>query len=435
MIEEYITMSTKEISRLEVFEKVSSKRLTKVAAAKLLGLSKRHVIRLFKRYKKYGAKGLVSQRRGKASNNKLPEPLKEACLAHIKERYEDFGPTLACEKLQEEHELSLSVESCRQLMLKAGLWKGKKRKAFEPHQMRQRRSAFGELVQIDGSPHRWFEDRGPKCTLLVFIDDATGSLMQLHFEEEESMQGYMDAGRAYFLKHGKPIAWYSDRHGIFRVNAKEAKTGSGETQFGRAMRELDIDLIHANSPQAKGRVERVNATLQDRLVKELRLKGISDMAAANAYLPEYIEKHNARFAVAPALPVDAHRKLGLDEPSLDLILCQRYDRKISKNLEVHYKNKIYQIQSTTQSYTMRGGNVEVRDKQGSITLIYKNKVLSYKVFHKEQRILPVATSKQVNSRVEQAIGRKPKKDHPWLHQVIINKGKGHWGMGLSIRDA
>jgi hypothetical protein len=207
----------------------------------------------------------------------------------IRERYSDFGPTLAAEKLAELHGIDLARETVRQWMLAAGLWKDRRARLRPVHQPRYRRDCVGELVQIDGSEHWWFEGRGPQCTLLVYIDDATSRLMHLQFVESESTFDYFAATRAYLERHGKPVAFYSDKHGVFRVNKKDAVGGDGMTQFGRALHALNIDIICANSSQAKGRVERANGTLQDRLVKEMRLCGIDTIAAGNAFLPAFID--------------------------------------------------------------------------------------------------------------------------------------------------
>ncbi len=219
--------------------------------------------------------------------------------------YRDFGPTLASEKLTERHSIRLCVESTRQLMMAAGYWQPRTGAKACVHPMRERRVHLGELIQIDGSPHDWFEGRSEPCTLLVFIDDATGKLMQLRFTPTETTLGVMRALHDHIVTHGVPVALYSDKHSIFRVNAKDADPDA-ETQFGRAARELGIACIHANSPQAKGRVERANQTLQDRLVKEMRLGRINNMEEANAWLPGYIADYNKRFAVMPKDPQDAH---------------------------------------------------------------------------------------------------------------------------------
>ena len=201
--------------------------------------------------------------------------MKQQAIDLIYRQYPDFGPTLAHEKLTEKHGLDLSRETVRQLMITEGLWKPKKAKKLVVHQMRERRACLGELVQIDGSPHPWFEERGPTCNLLVYIDDATGRLMELYFTPGETTFSYFAATERYLARFGKPVAFYSDKNSIFKVNIKNALTGTGMTQFGRAMKELDIKIICANTPQVKGRVERAIQILQDRLVKEMRLRDIS----------------------------------------------------------------------------------------------------------------------------------------------------------------
>lgn len=224
-------------------------------------------------------------------------------------KYKGFGSTLAHEKLVEREKLKLSDESVRKLMIAEGVWKPRKAKKAGVHQLRERRACFGELILIDGSPHDWFEGRADACVLLVFIDDATGIVVQLLFVESESFFSYCQAVEGYFQQYGKPVAFYSDKHGIFRVNVPSTGAGEALTQFGRAMQDLDIQLICANSPQAKGRVERVIQTLQDRLPKELSLRGISNRMDGKANLPEFIQDFNQRFAVESRSTVDAHRLL------------------------------------------------------------------------------------------------------------------------------
>ena len=417
-------MSRKEVDRLGVVQRVVSKQISQVAASTQLGLTPRQVRRLLRKFEQNGVEGLVSKRRGTPSNNQLGKTLRSRVVELIKAHYHDFGPTFAHEKLTEQHTLKLSIESTRQIMISEGIWKGKKRKPVTVHQQRARRSCLGELVQIDGSPHDWFEERGPRCCLLVFIDDATSQLMTLHFAEEESTEAYFTATQAHIKKHGRPLAYYSDRHGIFRVNIREALAGTGETQFSRAMRELDIDLICANSPQAKGRVERANATLQDRLIKEMRLRGISNIEVANAFLPEFIEDYNQRFSVAPANAVDAHRTSMPTNATLNLIFSEQHQRTISKNLEVSYKNVIYQIQARTPGYTMRGAKLTVCESKTEITLIYKNKSLSYKMFDKKNKPSEVVSSKQL-MRPKKVRQSKPKANHPWRRYPNKNIQQNH----------
>ncbi|XXY98346.1 ISNCY family transposase [Acidithiobacillus sulfuriphilus] len=271
-------------------------------------------------------------------NNAFPAALREEALALVRTHYADFGPTLAVEKLAERHGHVVSAETLRQWMLAAGLWQARSRRVAAIHPRRPRRAGRGELVQIDGSPHDWLEDRGPRCTLIVFIDDATGALMALRLVPAETTQAYMETLRAYLQQHGRPVALYSDRHSIFRVNHPDRE---GElTQFTRALQTLDIQAIHAHSSQAKGRVERANQTLQDRLVKELRLQGIGDLEAANAFLPSFLAAFNRRYAVTPQNPIDAHRPVRHDAQEIDQILCLHHHRTLSKNLSFQFRNRL-----------------------------------------------------------------------------------------------
>jgi len=411
-VDELLTMSNREITRLEIMQRLKEKRLTQKEAAGMLGISTRQVKRLWRAYRKKGAQGLVSKRRGKPSNNRLDAGVAQQALDLIKEKYEDFGPTLAHEKLTEEHQLQLSRESVRRIMIEEGVWKPKRAKQPSAHQMRERRACFGELVQIDGSDHDWFEGRGAKCTLLVYIDDASGQIGELWFVPDETYFAYFEATRHYFERYGKPVAFYSDKHGIFRVNQEQTVgLGSGLTQFGRAMQELDIQIICANTPQAKGRVERANQTLQDRLVKELRLRGISDMDNANAFLPEFREDFNQRFAVQPRSTHDAHRPL-LKTENLDIIFTDQKTGTLSKNLTVQHNKVIYQIQSTRPDYTLRNATVTVcENAQGVVTILYKNEPLPYTIFHKPARQAEVVDTKTLDHQLK--IPKPPAPDHPW----------------------
>jgi len=405
-------MSNQEITRLEVMQRLKDKRLTQKEAARMLGISTRQVRRLRRAYQEKGAKGLVSQRRGKPSNNRLKADVVQQALDLVKEKYEDFGPTLAHEKLTEVHKLQLSRESVRRLMIKEEIWKSKRAKKPPVHQMRERRACFGELVQIDGSDHDWFESRGPRCSLLVYIDDATGQLLELWFVPDETFFAYCEASRHYFERYGKPVAFYSDKHGIFHVNQpRPLGLSSGLTQFGRAMLELDIQILCANTPQAKGRVERANQTLQDRLVKELRLRGISDIANANAYLPEFREDFNRRFVVVPRSQHNAHRPL-LPLENLDLILTHQETRCLSKNLTVQANNILYQIQSNHPTYTLRKAQVTVCENvKGEVVILYKGKPLPYTIYHKPQRQAEIVSSKTLDHYLP--LPKPPPANHPW----------------------
>lgn len=407
-------MSNREITRLEAMQRIKDKRLTQREAARMLSLSVRQIKRLYRAYKAQGARGLVSQRRGKPSNNRLDAETQQKVFDLIYEHYRDFGPTLAHEKLTEKHDLRISRESVRGIMITEGIWKAKRAKQPSTHQMRERRACFGELVQIDGSDHDWFEGRGPKCTLLVYIDDATGQLLELWFVPDETFFAYCEASRHYFERYGKPVAFYSDKHGIFRVNQEQTLSQrSGLTQFGRAMQELDIQIICANTPQAKGRIERANQTLQDRLVKELRLLGISDINSANAYLPEFRLDFNRRFAVQPRSSHDAHRPL-LKRENLDIILTRQKTAALSKNLTVQANKVIYQIQSDRPDYALRKAQVTVcENAKGEVTILYKNKPLAYTIYHKSPHQAEVVDIKTLDRHVHTP--KPPAPNHPWRH--------------------
>jgi transposase len=412
-------MSQRELTRLEVIQRVKQKTLKQRQAAELLSITVRQVKRLCKAYQGSGAAGLISKRRGQPSNNRLPEKTIDKAQQLLRSRYHDFGPTLATEKLAIEG-VSLSVETVRQLLIGEGLWKAKCVRRPVIHQLRERRARCGELVQIDGSPHDWFEGRAPKCTLLVFVDDATSRLMYLQFVEAETTFNYFAGVRSYLSEFGKPLAFYSDKFGVFRVNMPNALSGTGLTQFGRALKELDIELICAHSPQAKGRVERANQTLQDRLTKELRLRGLSSLEAANAYLPEFIAAYNAHFAVAPRSTESAHRPLSKgDDLERILTLCEK--RTLSKNLTLSYNNVIYQIKTKRSAYTLRKAQVEVRENHaGEITIEYKQRPLAYTIYsEQEQQQGKVVEAKLLQPAAARAAARPKQKrgpvplSHPW----------------------
>jgi transposase len=404
-------MSPKELSRLEVMQKLEEKRMRQKQAARILGLSVRQVKRLWRAYRDHGAQGLVSKRRGRPSNNRLPEETRRQALSLLKGKYNGFGPTLACEKLVEIEGLKISVESVRQLMIAEDLWKPRKARKVAVHQMRSRRACIGELVQIDGSPHDWFEGRAPACSLLVFIDDATGRLGQLSFVKSESFFSYAQAARAYVERHGKPLAFYSDKHGIFRVNQPASGTTPALTQFGRAMQQLDIQIICAHTPQAKGRVERAIQTLQDRLPKELRLRKISSWQDGNAFLPEFIHDFNRRFAVQPRSDLDAHRPLA-HQDDLDQILTWQETRILSKNLTIQFRKTVYQIQTKRPTYALRHAPVTVcLDAQENLSILYKGKPLDHTIFHRQAKQSQIVDPKQLNALVRKPY--KPAPDHPW----------------------
>src|ERR1700674_4925151 len=383
-------MSKQEFGRLDVLLRVQSGRLRVSDACALIGLERRQVFRLLRGLKQDGARSLLSKRRGRPSNHRLPAEVRSLALSIVRERYADFGPTLAAEKLAEHHGCSVSRETLRGWMIAEGLWQDRRHRLPSPHQPRRRGDCLGELVQIDGSEHAWFEDRAAPCTLLGFVDDATSRLMQLRFVASESAFDYFRATRAYLEAHGKPVAFYSDKHGIFRVNAKEAFGGARITPFGRVLSELNIDIICANSPQAKGRIERAFGTLQDRLVKELRLAGISTVTAANAWLPGFITGYNARFGRPPQNAKDLHRKLTAVD-NLDEMLAWREQRTVTRNLTLHYDRMMLLLEPTPLTLGLMRKQVDVVNyPDGRFVIQFGGVSLPFRVFHKIQTVQPGA---------------------------------------------
>jgi Winged helix-turn helix len=383
-----LSMSKQEFSRLEVLLRVQSGQLRVADACALIGLHRRQVFRLLRNLKQDGTTSLLSKRRGKPSNHRLAAEVRSLALSIVRERYADFGPTFAAEKLAELHGCSVSRETLRGWMIADGLWIDRRHRLACPHQPRRRRDCLGELVQIDGSEHAWFEDRGGTCTLLAFVDDATSRLMQLRFVASESAFDYFRATRTYLEAHGKPVAFYSDKHGIFRVNAKDAVGGDGITQFGRALSELNIDIICANSPQAKGRVERAFATLQDRLVKELRLAEISTIAAANAWLPGFIADYNDRFGREPVNAKNLHRPLTAAD-NLDEVLAWRDERTVTRNLTLQYDQMLLLLDPTPFARGLVRKKVEVVNyPDGRFAVQFDGTALPFRVFDKIQTVRP-----------------------------------------------
>lgn len=414
----HFIMSNKEANRVSMMEKLVKKEVKQERAAQILGLSTRQVRRLKRRYQQRGPAGLVHQSRGKPSHNRINQKEIDRAVEIIRTKYFDFGPTLAYEKLIENHKITFSVETLRKAVINAGLWQPKRRRKPRIHQMRERRSCEGELVQMDGSPHAWFEDRGPECNLLGYIDDATSKVKWLQFFVSETTQAYFKATGEYLKRHGKPLAFYSDKNSVFRINMTKGGTASvndsqGLTQFGLAMKELGIELIPANTPQAKGRIERLYQTLQDRLVKELRLKGINTIEQANQYLPEFMVKFDLRFAVKPRDPVNVHRPLLLQD-DLRKIFVFQYTRILSKNLTCQFENKLYQIKTKRPTYAMRHAPVLVRkDLEGKISIEYKGRKLGYTILKKQPKA-NVVSNKQINQVVERIKEEQQTKQTPWI---------------------
>lgn len=340
-------MSAQELDRFQIIKKVIGQHLTGVKAADLLSLSTRQVRRLKAKVKHFGPRGLIHGNRGRVSHNKIDAVEKKKIISLLHKHYHDFKPAFACEKLRENHGLNHDPKTIRRLMIEEGLWRPRLKKKNQPHRAwRERRACYGEMIQFDGSYECWFEERGPKSCLLAAIDDATGQVVYLKFASHEGVEPVFSFWQDYLLKNGKPRAIYLDKFSTYNINHQLAKENSETlTQFERAGVALKIELIKANSPQAKGRVERLFSTLQDRLIKELRLANISTMAAANIFLEKnFCPKFNARFAVEPRNQTNLHQKLTIKElNNLPSIFSRQTERTVLNDFTFSFKTHWYQL--------------------------------------------------------------------------------------------
>ena len=394
-------MSNKERDRLDVMSRVKRSELTVVEASGLLDLSLRQSRRVWKSFKASGAKGLVHGLRGRVSNRRFPEEFRVRVLKRHQERYADFGPTFACEKLAEDG-LVLSPDVLVAILKERHLWV-RRRRHGKHRKRRERRASFGSLVQMDGSHHDWFEGRAGWCVLMVMIDDATNQTYAQLYPAETTEAAFDVFGR-WVKRQGLPRSVYVDRHGIYRDEDHPEKP----TQFGRAMKELGVKLILAHSPQAKGRVERRNAVFQDRLVKEMRLRNISDMKQANAYLEEqFLPELNRRYAVKARRETDLHRPLQAGVV-LEEVLCVQEWRVVGQDWCVRWRNRWLQIQATHEGLTLASRRVLVKAKaNGELVIWCQRQRLSYQ----EIASRPVA-AKQKRTAVNNRIW-KPPASHPW----------------------
>jgi len=412
-IKEKLRMSIKEANRLGVMKRIDKKDLTLRKASEELGISTKQLRRIRKRYLAEGETGLISKKRGQVSGNKIPEKIQNKVINLLREKYPDFGPTLACEKLLDRHQIKLSEETLRKWMIEDGLWVAKRKKDKRVYQRRPRRSQFGALLQGDGSHHDWFEGRGEKCCLIHFIDDATNEITSAKFSPAETTEAYLVCLKEHLERYGRPLGLYVDKHGTFKVNREEVKKGVGITHFGKVLKELDIELICAHSPQAKGRIERSNGVLQDRLIKEMRLEGISTIEQGNAFLPRFFIKHNKRFKKEAASPEDAHRVMRKKD-DLGRIFARRDQRKLSKDLTFQHHGILYLIETKTPN-RMRHASVDVLWKDNQpIEVEYNGKKLKYKIWQEKVYEQPsVLDAKEIGVALARRRPPRPSKHHPW----------------------
>ncbi len=411
IMREVFTMSRREIERARVLTLVDEGSMSQINAAEILEISDRQVRNLLKAFRRDGLSGIVSRRRGRQSNHRISDEKRETIMAVVRESYSDFGPKFAAEKLAEMHGTLISRETLRNWMMQEGLWDGKQSRR-KLHRLRERKKYFGELIQADGSHHHWFEERGGACTLLVFIDDATSRITGMRFSDGESLEGYFSVLKEHVLRYGRPIGLYTDHFSVF----ESAQKPTNLTQFQRALKSLDISWKGANSPQAKGRVERCNRTLQDRLVKELRLRGISTIEAANAYLPEFIELHNKKFSKQPMETIDLHRPLER-ECDLNRILTRYEERTLTKDLLFQYENRHYAILEEMGTCFPQQ-KVEVRRIEGRVRVFVNDREIQIKAreecFEQESHKMLIWSDKH---------SHKPPSQHPW---------KGNIGTRISL---
>ena len=396
--EDIIMARPRDLKRLHVIEKVLEGDIKQIEAAEILLLSGRQIRRIVKRVRIEGSGGIIHRSRGGSSNRKIGEKIKERVLRFYQTQYKGFGPTLASEKLEERNKIRISDETLRRWLLESGDWK-KTRKHREHHQWRERKHHAGEMVQMDGSHHDWFEGRGPRCVLMGYIDDAGGRVFGRFYEYEGTIPA-MDSLKRYIEKYGLPISLYLDRHTTYKSTAKDNDTALSE--FERALKELDVRVIHAHSPQAKGRIERLFGTLQDRLVKEMRLRGIRTIEDANDFLEEYLTVYNSRFEVCPRGKEDLHRPFGKGV-NLDAILCTKTERTLRKDFTIAHHRKLYQIEDHIHT-----PKVTVQDRlDGSLQITYKNRFLRFREITER----PLIKERPSEERIRHY--HAPPVDHPW----------------------
>jgi len=424
MEEDIIKMSKREIERLRIIHRVMDKRLTQVEAAEMMGITDRQVRRIVAKIRKWGDQAIVHGNRGRPSPFKIPKEEEERIISIVAEKYYDYGPTFAAEKLLECEGIKISKEKLRQFMIVHNLWQPNKKKKGRIHKWRERKHHYGEMVQMDGSDHDWLEGRGPKIVLVGYVDDATNHVFGRFYEFEGTFSA-MDSLKRYISKYGIPFSLYLDRHSAYKTTRQpnleeELKGEFAKTQFARALDELGIRLIHALSPQAKGRIERIFRTFQDRLVKEMRLAKVSTLEEANAFLDAYLPKYNARFAKPPLKKGNFHRPVPTNL-NWDEIFCIKEYRTITNGYTLRWRNHIFLIKNP--SITMKKQRACVIEHfDGRIIIKLNDKILPYQeVTHCELRAL-AAAKKETQKLIKKArTYYRPPKDHPWRKFVISNR--------------
>ncbi len=408
---EKFTMSRKESQQIPVFEKLLKQEISQKAAARMIKMSDRQVRNKLKRYKENGAEGLVHKSRGRKNPSRWDEVQKEFVMDLLRSEFKGFGPTFTAEKLEKLYQISISKETLRKEMIKASIWICKKRKPVY-RSRRPRKLNFGEMIQIDGSPHDWFEGRAPKATLIVLIDDATSRVVWMHFAKSESTESLMRATRNYMESYGRPVSIYVDYGSVFSVNTNNPDRDK-LTQYERSMNELFVKVKHARSPQAKGRVERVNKTLQDRLIKEMRLANINSIDKANLFIQQkYLVEHNKKFTVKPELEQDMHRSI--DGFDLDNIFCYKEKRIMQNDFVINYKTKLLQLHKEQRTIIRPKDTIVVHESlKGELSLyIRKTKLCFNKILVRTAK--PFKRKKPPRT----PLLWKPADNHPWRNNSV-----------------
>lgn len=445
MKEERLAMSQKERDRLHIIRQLKGKIIKQKAAAALLGISVRQTRRILKAYRRKGDIALIHQSRGKVSNNRIAQKERIQVINLIQEKYWDFGPTLASEYLTTDHSLCFSRETIRKWMIEAKIWQARRQKV-KHRQWRERRSCFGEMTQWDTSIHDWLEGRGDEIVLIKMIDDAT-SRIRARFFSTDSMATNMALLKEYLLEFGRPKSIYVDKASHFKTTREpsieeDLRVKELMTQIERACKELNIEVIFANSPQAKGRVERSFKTDQDRLVKMLRLENVCTLEEANRVLQKkFIPLFNARFTVEPASSINAHRPLEKHH-NLDAILSRQEDRTVTNDYTFSYKTRRFQILKESLAAGLRGSQILIEERlDGSIHARFKNKYLKLKeILHLPKPAskgaffgkalppaFPINRIKQHNNKLTRNRAHKPHPNNPWVldqKRTFLNSRKG-----------
>jgi len=410
------TMTIKEGLKLIVIKELLAGKITNSIASMKLNLSVRQIQRLKKRFKTKGSNGLIHGLRGRAGSRKINHKLENNIAQIIREKYYDFGPLLAWEKLKYIHKINIGKETVRQIMIRNKIWRPKKRKRSKYFAWRERRSSYGELQQFDGSYHNWFEGRNkkiPEACLLASIDDATGKITHAVFDYNEGVKAVFKFWIEYIKRNGVPVSIYLDKFSTYKINHKLAEDNKKlTTQFGRVAKKLGIKLIFANTPQAKGRVERLFQTLQDRLVKEMRLARIKTIKEANTFLKEYfIHWYNKKYSVIPQLSTNTHRELNIStRQRLESIFAKHCVRQINNDFTIQYKTRFYQLKETQPVTVFKRDKVLIEERLNNMIKIrYKNHYLRF--FKLPAR--PEKIKSQPVILTEHRLNWIPPKDHPW----------------------